>query len=96
LGLAHAYRGDSAAAVREAARGMALLERAGDAFVEPMARAVVARTYLAAGAHGRALDELEALLRAPSPLSPAWLRVDPEFAPLQGNPRFQRLAQGRW
>jgi hypothetical protein len=27
-------------------------------------------------------------------LSPAWLRIDPEFAPLRGNPRSERLAGG--
>jgi len=25
-------------------------------------------------------------------LSPGWLRIDPTFAPLKGNPRFERLA----
>jgi hypothetical protein len=28
-------------------------------------------------------------------LSPGWLRIDPTFAPLRGNPRFQRLAAGK-
>jgi hypothetical protein len=27
-------------------------------------------------------------------LSPAWLRIDPEFVPLHGNPRFERLTRG--
>jgi hypothetical protein len=27
-------------------------------------------------------------------LSPGWLRVDPNFAPLKGNPRFERLVAG--
>ncbi len=27
-------------------------------------------------------------------LSPAWLRIAPEFAPLRGNPRSERLAGG--
>jgi hypothetical protein len=39
----------------------------------------------------RALDRLEPLLRQPCYLSPGWLRIDPTFAPLKGNPRFERL-----
>lgn len=52
---------------------------------------MLARTYIALGDHSPALDELEQLLRVPYVVSPAWLRIDPNFAPLHGNPRFQRL-----
>jgi hypothetical protein len=38
-----------------------------------------------------ALDLLEPLLAVPYYLSPAWLAVDPNFAPLKGRPRFERL-----
>jgi hypothetical protein len=30
----------------------------------------------------------------PYHLSPGWLRIDPAFAPLKGNPRFEKLAAG--
>jgi hypothetical protein len=36
----------------------------------------------------------EPLLRIPSGLSPAWLPIDPTFAPLRGRPRFEKLARG--
>jgi len=54
----------------------------------------LARIYLLVGETDKALDLLERLLKVPYFLSPAWLRVDPNFAPLKGNPRFQRLIAG--
>jgi len=32
--------------------------------------------------------------RCPYYLTPGWLRIDPNFDPLRGNPRFDKLAQG--
>jgi hypothetical protein len=42
----------------------------------------------------KALDALEPLLRMPYYLSPGWLKIDPTFVPLRGNPRFERLVSG--
>ena len=43
------------------------------------------------GEKEKALDLLEPLLKVPYYLSPAWLSIDPNFAPLKGYPRFGAL-----
>jgi hypothetical protein len=44
------------------------------------------------GDRAKAMDLLEPLLAMPYFLSPARLRIDPTFAPLKGDARFERLA----
>ena len=55
----------------------------------------LARIYLQVGEREKALDVLDTLLKIPYYLFPGWLRIDPNFASLRGNPRFERLAAGR-
>ena len=94
LGLALAYLGHKAAAIREGQRGIALLPISRDAFVGPYIQHQLARIYLLVGEPDKALDQLEPLLKIPYYLSPGWLKIDPNFDPLRGNPRFQRLVKG--
>ncbi|MGH7513865.1 MAG: protein kinase domain-containing protein [Gemmatimonadales bacterium] len=94
LGLSLAYLGDKVAAIREGQRGLALSPISRDAFVGPYIQLQLARIYILAGEPDHALDLLEPLLKMPYYVSPGWLRIDPNFDPLRGNPRFERLVRG--
>jgi hypothetical protein len=49
------------------------------------------RIYMLVGQPEKALDLLEPLLKMPYYLTPAWLRIDPNFDPLRNNPRFKKI-----
>jgi serine/threonine-protein kinase len=90
-----AYLGRRAEAVREGRRAVSLVPAAKNAFLGPYAQHQLARIYIIVGEPEKALDALEPLLEIPYYLSPGWLRIDPTFAPLRGNPRFERLIAGQ-
>ena len=94
-GVALAYLGRTAEAIQEGERGLALLPITKDAYSGAYNQHLLARIYLLVGEPEQALDRLEPLLKIPYYLSPGWLRIDPTFAPLQRNPRFERLAAGK-
>jgi serine/threonine-protein kinase len=93
-GLALAYSGRTAEAVREGEKGLALQPIAKDAYSGAYNQHLLARIYLLVGEPEKALDQLEPLLKIPYYLSAGWLKIDPTFVPLRGNPRFVRLVSG--
>lgn len=95
LGLSLAYLGRKAGAIREGRRAVELLPLSRHAYGGAYLQHQLARIYLLVGEPERAIDQIEELLRIPYLLSPGWLRVDPTFDALRGNPRFRRLAGER-
>jgi serine/threonine-protein kinase len=94
IGLAQAYLGHKADAIREGERAVALMPRSRDQFNGAYFQLLLARIYILVGEPDKALDQLEPLLRIPYYLSPGWLRIDPTFDPLRNNPRFKKLVEG--
>ena len=92
LGLALADLGQQAEAEREGERGLALAIATGDQFGRiAYGHHVLARIYIACGDAEKALDQITIMLASPYFVSGEWLAVDPTWAPLKGNPRFERL-----
>ena len=93
-GLALAYLGRKADAVREGQRAVALTPISKDQYNGAYFQLQLTRIYILIGEPENALDQLEPLLRIPYYLSPGWLRIDPNFDPLRNNPRLKKLVEG--
>jgi eukaryotic-like serine/threonine-protein kinase len=94
LAIADAYLGRDKEAVDAGQRAVAILPLSQDAVAGQAGPLALAEVYTVLGDTSAALDQLQALLAVPSYLSAGRLRADPVWAPLRGNPRFERLAAG--
>jgi tetratricopeptide (TPR) repeat protein len=94
LGEALAYLGRPADAARLGQRAVALLPSTRDSRVGAFFQHSLARILAVSGQSQHAIDAIEVMLRHPGYVSAAWLRIDPTFTPLRGDPRFQRLVSG--
>ncbi len=93
LGLAYAYLGQKAQAIKYGEQGAAMKTLANDHVAGLYDQQVLAQIYTVIGEPDKAIDHLDPLLRVPSFLSPAFLRVDPVWASLRGNLRFQAMTR---
>ena len=64
-----------------------------DAYTGVYLKYLLARILSVLGEQDRAIDQLDSILRLPFYVSKGWLKVDPEWDSLRGNPRFQNLLQ---
>jgi DNA-binding winged helix-turn-helix (wHTH) protein/TolB-like protein/tetratricopeptide (TPR) repeat protein len=91
LGCAHALLEHRADAIRAADRVKELSPLSADAYDGADSLLEQAQILARAGEVERAVETLEQLLSIPSTVSAAWLRLDPCWDPLRGNPAFRAL-----
>ncbi|HSE28621.1 MAG TPA: protein kinase [Gemmatimonadales bacterium] len=95
-GLTLAYAGRKEEAVAAGRRAIALSEGQTGSFNAAYDRIQFVRILLAVGELDQAITELTPVVnRKGSYITSAWLRVDPLYDGLRGNPRFERLVAGR-
>jgi hypothetical protein len=95
LGLSLAYAGRGREAMEESARGQAIARADTTARMSlntVYGTYICARTALLTGDRDKALELLAETMRSSFFVTPAWLRIDPTWNWLRGDPRFEKLA----
>lgn len=95
LSLAHAAKGDTTGALRDAKRAMDILPLRVDALRGASNLHGIALATVLTGAHDEAFAALQQLLKIPSSVSAASIKADPWYEPLRQDPRFLTLVSGR-
>jgi len=97
LSLIHAVLGQKDAAIKEAERAITLLPSGKDAVDGPRAEENLAFVEVLVGDNDRAIPRLQHLLQIPynNCLTPALLRLNPQWDALRGDPRFQKLCEDK-
>jgi len=93
LGLIYAYLGRKSDAVREGETAVRLLPVSKEAYRGVNLLTGLARIYALVDRQADAINRLEYLLSVPSSISKASLRVDPRWAMLRGEPKFEKLVR---
>jgi adenylate cyclase len=91
LGLSDAMLGRSDEAIQEGKRACDILPVTKDSWVGPAWITYLATIYAACGQTDRALEQLEASASLPVGISYGELKCNPDWDPLRGDPRFEKL-----
>ncbi len=84
-----AYAGHPAEAIQEIAQAMQ--DVVPGTPNDPYTRLQRVRIELTLGQNDTALDDIDKLLKSRSYVTPGYLKIDPMFKPLRGNPRFEKM-----
>ena len=95
LSVFHAVLGQKDAAIKEAERMITLLPTVKDAVAGPGYEQNLAYVEVLVGEKNRAIPRLQRLLEIPYAdcITPALLRLHPQWDPLRGDARFQKLCE---
>jgi len=97
LGHAYAGLGRKDEAIREGKQAVVVVPISLDHYSGPLILSSLAEIYVMVGEYDAAIDQIAIALSVPGDgkITVPLLRVDPIWAPLRGNPRFEHLLSGK-